>query len=208
MLNYFLVFRKQTVYSFQRILSAWAPTISLALCIAQKRGSFLGPASPISFTAEHQALLFYAGCKSGLEGGQCICQGLLLPSVYVEKLTKTSDGVIQYIPMTHWRLTMVDRDEYWRLLRKASHWQLIQNSAPCIIMWRQCDIRIVYFRETRKQGVIMWWPDPTMFCVYYIGWNIKTTLYDMGQKSKWSYVRNTYFHVIHLPLKIIHMILW
>ena len=29
--------------------------------------------------------------KSGLEGGQCICQGLLLPSVYVEKLTKTSD---------------------------------------------------------------------------------------------------------------------
>ena len=80
---------------FERILSAWAPPISLALCIAQKRWSFLGPASPISFTAEHQAQLFYAGCKSGLEGGQCICQGLLLPSVYVEKLTKTSDCVIQ-----------------------------------------------------------------------------------------------------------------
>ena len=52
----------------------------------------LGPASPISFTAEHQAQLFYAGCKSGLEGGQCICQGLLLPSVYFRVTWK--QGVI------------------------------------------------------------------------------------------------------------------
>ena len=42
--------------------------------------------------SEHQAQLFYAGCKSGLEGGQCICQGLLLPSVYFRVTWK--QGVI------------------------------------------------------------------------------------------------------------------
>ena len=29
-----------------------------------------------------------------------------------------------------------------RLLRKASHGHLIQNSAPCTNMWRQCDVRM------------------------------------------------------------------
>ena len=90
---------------FERILSAWAPPISLALCIAQKRWSFLGPASPISFTAEHQAQLFYAGCKSGLEGGQCICQGLLLPSVYFRVTWK--QGVIIWWPDLVWPNTVV-----------------------------------------------------------------------------------------------------
>ena len=48
--------------------------------------------------------------------------------------------------MSHWRHTMVDGAEIWiscqrlRLLRKSSHWQLIQKSAPSTIMWRQCDI--------------------------------------------------------------------
>ena len=37
-----------------------------------------------------------------------------------------------------------------RLLRKASRWQLIQNSAPSTIVWRQCDIRIV-LRSTTVQ---------------------------------------------------------
>ena len=40
-----------------------------------------------------------------------------------------------------------DGPEFWiscqwlKLLRKASHWQLIQNPAPSTIVWRQCDIR-------------------------------------------------------------------
>ena len=56
--------------------------------------------------------------------------------------------VSRFIRMSHWRHTVVDGAEFWiisqwlRLLRKASHWQLIQNSAPSTIMWRQCDIRI------------------------------------------------------------------
>ena len=53
-----------------------------------------------------------------------------------------------HIRMSHWRHTMVDGAEFWiscqwlEILRKASHWQLIQNSAPSTIVWRQCDIRI------------------------------------------------------------------
>ena len=45
---------------------------------------------------------------------------------------------------------MLDGAKFWincqrlRILRKASHWQLIQNSAPSTIVWRQCDIRIVW----------------------------------------------------------------
>ena len=33
--------------------------------------------------------------------------------------------------------------QWLRILRKASHWQLIQNSGPFTTVWRQCDIRIV-----------------------------------------------------------------
>ena len=45
-------------------------------------------------------------------------------------------------------LRMVDGAKFWitckqlKLLRKAGHLQLIQNSAPSTIVWRQCDIQI------------------------------------------------------------------
>ena len=45
-------------------------------------------------------------------------------------------------------VTLTPHDEFWIsyqwliLLRKASHWQLIQNLAPSTIVWRQCDIRM------------------------------------------------------------------
>ena len=63
--------------------------------------------------------------------------------------------------MSHWRHTMVDGAEFWiicqrlKLLRKASHWRLIQNLAPSTIGWRQCDIRIVLSQKNVKllQGV-------------------------------------------------------
>ena len=48
--------------------------------------------------------------------------------------------------MSHWRHMMVDGAEFWitckwlKLLRKAGCLQLIQNSAPSTIGWRQCDI--------------------------------------------------------------------
>ena len=51
--------------------------------------------------------------------------------------------------MTHWRNTMVDGAEFWiickrlKLLRKGGHLQLIQNSAPSTIVWRQYDIRMI-----------------------------------------------------------------
>ena len=53
--------------------------------------------------------------------------------------------------MSQWHHTMVDGDEFWidfqqlRILRKASHWQLIQNSAPFTIVWCKCDIWINEF---------------------------------------------------------------
>ena len=53
------------------------------------------------------------------------------------------------ILMSHWHNTMVDGAKFWIscqqliILRKASHWQLIQNSAPSTIVWRQCDIRMI-----------------------------------------------------------------
>ena len=52
------------------------------------------------------------------------------------------------IRMSHWRHTMVNGTEFWitckrlKLLRKAGRLQLIQNSAPSTIVWRQCDIRM------------------------------------------------------------------
>ena len=53
--------------------------------------------------------------------------------------------------MLHYHHPMVDGAKFWiiwkrlKLLRKAGHLQLIQNSAPSIIMWRQCDIWIFCF---------------------------------------------------------------
>ena len=50
--------------------------------------------------------------------------------------------------LPHWRYMMVDGTDFWvslkwlKLLRKAGHLQLIQNSAPSNIVWRQCDIQI------------------------------------------------------------------
>ena len=52
------------------------------------------------------------------------------------------------IQMPHWRHTMADGAKFWitckrlKLLRKAGRLQLIQNSAPSTIVWRQCDIQI------------------------------------------------------------------
>ena len=52
------------------------------------------------------------------------------------------------IKMSHWHHAMVDGAEFWitckglKLLRKTVRLQLIQNSAPSTILWRQCDIPI------------------------------------------------------------------
>ena len=57
--------------------------------------------------------------------------------------------------MSHWHHMMIIGTEFWigcerlRLLRKVSHWQLIQKSAPSTILWRQCDIQMVL--------IIGWW---------------------------------------------------
>ena len=56
------------------------------------------------------------------------------------------------ILMSHWCHTMIDGAEFWiscqriRMLRKVSHWQLIQNLVQSTIVWRQCDIRIAIKR--------------------------------------------------------------
>ena len=56
------------------------------------------------------------------------------------------------IRMSHWRHTMVDGTEFWitckrlKLLRKADRLQLIQNSVPSTIVWRQFDIRISWWK--------------------------------------------------------------
>ena len=47
--------------------------------------------------------------------------------------------------LIHLDVTLMPHDgrcQQLRLLRKASCWQLIQNSVPSIIMWHQCDIQI------------------------------------------------------------------
>ena len=54
----------------------------------------------------------------------------------------------QKIQMSHWRHTMVDGTKFWisyqwpAFLSIPSCRQLIQNSAPSTILWRQCDFRI------------------------------------------------------------------
>ena len=53
------------------------------------------------------------------------------------------------IQMLHWRHTMVDGTKflisYQRLafLSSFSSWQLIQNLAPSIIVWCQCEIQLI-----------------------------------------------------------------
>ena len=48
----------------------------------------------------------------------------------------------------HWHHSMVDAAKFGipckglKLLRKAGHLKLIQNSEPSTIMWHQCDIRM------------------------------------------------------------------
>ena len=57
-----------------------------------------------------------------------------------------------FIQMSHWRHTMVDGTKFWinckrlKLLRKAGHLQLIQNSAPYTIVRCQCDIGMLQER--------------------------------------------------------------
>ena len=51
---------------------------------------------------------------------------------------------------SHSDVTLTPHDGRWRyilnqwlrILRKASHWKLIQNSAPYTMVWRQCDINV------------------------------------------------------------------
>ena len=77
----------------------------------------------------------------------------------------SNNDSIRQIWMSHWRHTMVDGAELLicshrlRILRKTSHWQLIQDSVPSTIVLRQCDIRkpwsLYYFRwQTNKNGVV------------------------------------------------------
>ena len=47
--------------------------------------------------------------------------------------------------MSHWRNTMVISNCQLAFLSILSRWQLIQNSAPSTIVWRQCEIRLPAF---------------------------------------------------------------
>ena len=74
---------------------------------------------------------------------------------------KTRYFLLNYlIRMSHWRHTMVDGAEFWiscqqlRILRKASHWQLIQNLTPSTIVWCQCDIRIIQLGPAEAQDLV------------------------------------------------------
>ena len=54
----------------------------------------------------------------------------------------------QSIRMSQWCHTIIDGAKFWifcqqlRILRKAIHWQLIQNLEPSTIVWCQCNIWI------------------------------------------------------------------
>ena len=60
----------------------------------------------------------------------------------------TDDANFWVIRISHWRHTMVDGAKFWisckqpAFLSSFSRLQVIQNSAPSTILWRQCDIRI------------------------------------------------------------------
>ena len=83
--------------------------------------------------------------------------------IWQKKLKSMPMTWVRNIWMLHWRHTMLDGAEFWiscqrlKLLRKDGHWQLIQNSVPSTIMWRQCDIRmLMYFVGQDEQGKISW----------------------------------------------------
>ena len=65
------------------------------------------------------------------------------------------------IRMSHFRHTMVDGAEFWisskqpAFLSSFSPTQVIQNSAPSTIVWRQCDFRIELFFDTGKHKFLI-----------------------------------------------------
>ena len=58
--------------------------------------------------------------------------------------------------LSHWRHTMVDGAEFWisckrpAFLCSFSRLQVIQNSVPSTIVWRQCDVQILMLFQTWK----------------------------------------------------------
>ena len=56
--------------------------------------------------------------------------------------------------MSHWHRRATKGAEFWisckwlKLLWKAGHLELIQNSAPSVAQWRQCDIRMIIIWDT------------------------------------------------------------
>ena len=81
------------------------------------------------------------------------CGGRLLNDTYsflqlYTWLIKSSQNCICF--GSHSDVTLTPHDGRWRyilnqwlrILRKASHWKLIQNSAPYTMVWRQCDINV------------------------------------------------------------------
>jgi hypothetical protein len=45
--------------------------------------------------------------------------------------------------------------KWLKLLRKASRLQVIQNSAPSIVRWRQCDIRIALLTKRSEVSALL-----------------------------------------------------
>ena len=64
---------------------------------------------------------------------------------------------------------IVDGAEFWitckrlKLLRKAGRLQLIQNSAPSTIVWRQCDIRITLAHSYNNKLSQLQYSDASLF---------------------------------------------
>ena len=69
--------------------------------------------------------------------------------------------------MSYWRHKMVDGTEFWisckrpAFLSSFSRFQVIQNSAPSTIVWRQCDIWIAR-KSVRKNSISRM--SPACFC--------------------------------------------
>ena len=88
--------------------------------------------------------------------------------------------------MSHWRPTMLNGAEFHiscqqlGILRKSSHWQLIQNSEPSTSVWHQCDIRIGLWTFTntgRKECNFLSHPGSCIpFCWFTLIRNIRCTL--------------------------------
>ena len=87
--------------------------------------------------------------------------------------------------MSHWSHKMVDGAKFWvscqqlKLLRKASHWQLIQNLAPSTIVWRPCDIRI----------------DLVYYCFLHQIFRSSTASDGLQNGMKHFFKEHSYFHV-------------